>query len=93
MNILNTLALESNKQIKINFKGGDLSSDAGLILIKEFAAKLGFCKCQYKNVQKEENINVQSTASSFCLLSFQDRALILQTIRRSLDRNNYGVMQ
>lgn len=44
MNILNTLALESNKQIKINFKGGDLSSDAGLILIKEFAAKLGFIK-------------------------------------------------
>lgn len=42
MSILNTLALESNKQIKINFNGGDLSSDAGLILIKEFAAKLGF---------------------------------------------------
>ena len=41
MSILNTLALESNKQIKINFNGGDLSSDAGLILIKEFAAKLG----------------------------------------------------
>lgn len=44
MSILNTLALESNKQIKINFNGGDLSSDAGLILIKEFAAKLGFIK-------------------------------------------------
>ena len=28
MDILNTLSLESNKQIKINFNGGDLSSDA-----------------------------------------------------------------
>lgn len=30
MSIVNTLALESNSQIKINFDGGDLSSDAGL---------------------------------------------------------------
>ena len=41
MDILNTLSLESNKQIKINFNGGDLSSDAGLLLIKEFAHKIG----------------------------------------------------
>ena len=44
MNILNTLTLNSNRQIKINFNGGDLSSDAGLLLIKEFAAKIGFTK-------------------------------------------------
>lgn len=44
MDILNTLHLESNKQIKINFDGGNLSSDAGLLLIKEFAAKIGFSK-------------------------------------------------
>lgn len=42
MDSLNTFALESNKQVKINFAGGDLSSDAGLLLIKEFAAKIGF---------------------------------------------------
>ena len=41
MDILNTYTLESNKQIKINFDGGDLSSNAGLLLIKEFAAKIG----------------------------------------------------
>ena len=44
MNIVNTLALESNRQIKINFNGGDLSSDAGLLLIKEFISKLGIDK-------------------------------------------------
>ena len=44
MDILNTLALKSNRQIKINFDGGDLSSDAGLLLIQEFAAKSGFLK-------------------------------------------------
>ena len=41
MNILNTLSLKSNRQIKINFDGADLFSDAGLLHIKEFASKLG----------------------------------------------------
>lgn len=41
MTILNTISLESNKKIKINFNGGDLSSDGGMLLIKEFAAKIG----------------------------------------------------
>ena len=31
MSIVNTLALESNRQIKINFDGGDFSSDVGLL--------------------------------------------------------------
>ena len=39
MSIVNTLPLESNRKIKINFDGGDLSSDAGLLLIKEFVSK------------------------------------------------------
>jgi len=44
MSIVNTLPLESNRQIKINFDGGDLSSDAGLLPIKEFVSKLGIDK-------------------------------------------------
>ena len=44
MIIVNTLSLESNRQIKINFDGGDLSSDAGLLLIKKFVSKLSFNK-------------------------------------------------
>ena len=41
MSIVNAFSLQSNRQIKINFDGGDLSSDAGLLLIKEFISKLG----------------------------------------------------
>ena len=44
MNILNTISLESNSKIKINFDGGDLSSDAGLLLFKEFLFKIGAIK-------------------------------------------------
>lgn len=42
--ILYETKLESNSKIKINFNGGDLSSDSGLFLINEFAAKFGFQK-------------------------------------------------
>lgn len=41
MESLHTLSLESNSHIKINFDGGDLSSDAGLLLFKEFLFKIG----------------------------------------------------
>lgn len=44
MSIVNDVTLKSNKQFKINFNGGDLSSDAGLLLIKEFVSKLGIDK-------------------------------------------------
>ena len=51
MDILHTVSLESNSQIKINFEGGDLSSDAGLLLFKEFLFKIGAVKlvnCMFK---------------------------------------------
>ena len=54
MDILNTLTLKSNRQIKINFDGGDLSSDAVLLLIKEFAAKIGFTKLIKKNFKTND---------------------------------------
>ena len=44
MNSLHTFRLESNSQIKINFDGGDLSSDAGILLFKEFLFKVGALK-------------------------------------------------
>lgn len=33
--------LKCNRNIKINFKGGEISSDSGLLLVKEFANKIG----------------------------------------------------
>lgn len=41
MAIVNGIALESNKNLRVNFEGGSLSSDAGLLLMKEFNHKLG----------------------------------------------------
>jgi hypothetical protein len=42
MHSLIDTTLESNKYHKMNFDGGDLSSDAGLLILKEFIAKMGF---------------------------------------------------
>jgi hypothetical protein len=44
MTSLNDTALESNRRIKFNFDGGELSSDGGLLLIKEFFSKMGVGK-------------------------------------------------
>ena len=44
MSSLDYKTLESNKRFKLNFDGGDLSSDAGLLLLKEFISKLHFDK-------------------------------------------------
>lgn len=55
MHSLNDTALESNKYMKINFDGGELSSDAGLLLIKEFACKLGFNKILKANFKTNDS--------------------------------------
>lgn len=54
MSIVSTFSLKSNRQVKINFNGGDLSSDAGLLLIKEFAAKIGFLKLNNKKFKAND---------------------------------------
>jgi len=41
---INDTKLESNKNFRLNFEGGDLSSDAGLLLLNEFIRKMGFDK-------------------------------------------------
>ena len=41
MAIVNGIALESNKKFRVNFNGGELSSDSGLLLLKEFYHKFG----------------------------------------------------
>ena len=59
MHSLTDTALESNKYMKINFNGGNLSSDAGLLLIKEFACKLGFEKILKSNFKTNDSAKVR----------------------------------
>jgi len=54
MSSLMALRSESNSKIKINFDGGDLSSDAGLLLIKEFIFKIGLDKLIEKHFQTND---------------------------------------
>jgi len=51
MSILNTISLESNKKIR------NLSSDGGLLLIKEFAAKVGLIKLVKKLFKTNDHTN------------------------------------
>lgn len=69
----NTISLESNKQIKINFNGGDLSSDAGLLLIKEFAAKVGLIKLVKKHFHTNDSavFRLHTDADNLLQMIFQ----------------------
>jgi len=52
---INDTVLESNKYIKLNFKGGDLSFDAGLLLINEFFNKMGFDRLRSEKFQTNDS--------------------------------------
>ncbi|MBZ9634434.1 IS1380 family transposase [Clostridium sp. FP1] len=54
MNSLNEKSLKFNKKIKINFEGGNLTSDAGLLLYKEFDEKIGFSKTIKENIDVKD---------------------------------------
>lgn len=41
MHSVEEISLLCNKSFRVNFEGGDLSFDAGLLLIKEFISKIG----------------------------------------------------
>jgi hypothetical protein len=48
-------SLNFNSKIKINFEGRNLTSDAGLILYKEFDEKIGFTKTIKENLYIEDS--------------------------------------
>lgn len=41
MNSLCEKSMNFNKKVKINFEGGNLTSDSGILLYKEFDQKIG----------------------------------------------------
>ena len=46
-----------NSKVKTNFNGGDLTSDSGLLLYKEFDNKIGFSQVIKENLSFDDNIN------------------------------------
>ena len=55
MSIVNDTSFSFNKQFKFNFNGGELSSDGGLFLLKEFAHRIGFEKIIRDNFQTNDS--------------------------------------
>ena len=101
MSILNTFSLQSNRQIKINFDGGDLSSDAGLLLIKEFVSKLGIERLLnhsfktndpvFKAVLGKSALASQPTVSRFFNRMDEDTLKQFQEISRILRKRIYSI--
>lgn len=58
MSSLVDAGLESNSKIKINFDGGDLSSDTGLFLLKEFIHKVGLDDIIHNFTSLQDKYNI-----------------------------------
>ena len=101
MSIVNTFSLQSNRQIKINFDGGDLSSDAGLLLIKEFISKLGIERLLnrsfktndpvFKAVLENSALASQPTVARFFNRTDEDTLKQFQEISRILRKRIYSI--
>ena len=91
MSIVNTLSLESNRQIKINFDGGDLSSDAGLLLIKEFVSKLDIDKLFSRSFKTNDSASFRYHTDKENLL--QIIYMILQVILKMMLQMNLQMTQ
>lgn len=79
MSSINEIHLECNPKFKIDFTGGNLSSDFGLTIIKEFADKIGFT----------ETINhLFTTNDSAVLRRHTDQSNLLQCIYQIIGAYN-----
>lgn len=76
MSMVTNFQLKSNNKIKINFDGGDLSSDSGLLLVKEFAQKIGFNKIIKKTFKTND----------LAIRDHKDHENLLQVIYQVLGR-------
>lgn len=79
MSIVNTLSLESNRQIKINFDGGDLSSDE---LTNDPV---------FKSVLEKDTLASQPTVSRFFNRMDEDTLNQLLMIGRILRKRVYRI--
>lgn len=68
MDIVNTFSLECNRRLKINFDGGELSSDAGCLLLREFIGKLGFDKLMLREFKTTDSASFRFHTDSQNLL-------------------------
>lgn len=74
MSSLHDLHLDSNNRIKINFNGGELSSDSGLLLIHEFMNKLNIPSIIDNNFSTDTKQRLHSDSSILMQRIYQNIA-------------------
>jgi len=65
MNTIPEIRMNFKSRIKLNFDGGDLTSDSGMLLYKQFDKKIGFSRVQaYRILRKAaDEIGLESRST------------------------------
>ena len=82
-------ALECNNKIELNFDGGDLSSDSGLFLIKEFLEKIHFHNIAEHILMIEDQVKARIHSNTDILMQMSSLRL-LRTFFTSAPRFSAG---
>ena len=91
MNSLFEKQLNFNKNIKLNFDGGDLRSDAELLLYKEFDKKIGFSdRLSIETIKQFEKINEKLTDIIYSIKMPEHILLDLDSTNYATYGNQYG---
>lgn len=83
MTSLQEYGMNFNPRMKVNFEGDDLTSDAGLLLYKEFYHKLGLSQAVKQSLVVDDPIHHRDHPNS-------DVALIKQRYQFVLDLDSSG---
>ena len=67
-----------NSSIEINFEGGELTSDAGLLLYKDFDEKLGFTSCLKQHLIMDSDAYCRIHSSSSLVIQKIYQTFLLQ---------------
>ena len=78
---LTEMKLECNSKIRIDFGGGNLSSDGGLLLMKEFLSKIGFERLVAAKFKTSDDAKrFHSDVDNLMQVMYQIPSLIIQPI-------------
>ena len=92
MSSINHRILKNNHNIDVNFEGGNLSSDSGLLLIHEFIHQLGIDNVIKELFQTNDHaiFRIHTDFANFMQMLYQITLNFMSNVKRTVVSMPYG---